>query len=282
MAKLIFLLAAVAGALAAQPAAPGGPPRPPLQAQSFSTFTQTTAKNGDVTLDVRNVTYQVTGAGIPGLAPDQRLLLRISTRNRQVIGEPGVRATVKLESWPLGSDPKLKPLYSSTIIGTDARVIENAVWVVDRGLEETEWWSVMKLATTAHLFDTYVPLIHFSISREELKERYAGLDVPPDNAGDVRLREPHVVAVLEYASPDQVIREALITCDDANRAALLRSYSDSTRTLAGTAEDLTLTFSQNYPSPPGTIVITVPVANDDLDLAHAKLPGGLHIAAWTR
>jgi hypothetical protein len=91
-----------------------------------------------------------------------------------------------------------------------------------------------------------------------------------------------VVAVLEYASEDQVIREALITCDDPQRARLLRSYEDETRMLVGTAQGLTLSLSQNYPSPPDIVTMAVPILNDDLDLARAKFPSGLHIAAWKR
>lgn len=277
-----FLVAA----LAAQQA-PAVAPAKPLQAQSYSTVTQSTGKNGDKLIDIRNVTYQATGAGVPGLPPEQRLLLRVSTRNRQVIDEPGVRATVVLEAWPLGTDAKQKPIYSSTITGTDAQVLDNAVWTVSRGLEEVEWWTLLKLATTQRLFDTYVPLVRFSASRETLMQRYAGFDVPPDDTREVKLRDPHVVGVLEYASADNLIREALITCDDTDRAKLLRSYADSSRTLAGpmpgsSDQSLTLAISQNFPSPPNTVIVTVPIASDDLDLAHAKVPAGLHIAAFQR
>ncbi len=173
-------------------------------------------------------------------------------------------------------------MYSTTITGTDAEVANDAVWIVSRGLEETEWWTVLKLATTQRLFDTYVPLAHFSISREQLTERYIGLEVPPDDTRDTRLKDPHVVGVLEYASEDAVIREALITCDDAERSRLLRSYVDVSRTLMGSIDGLTLSISQNYPSPPDTITLTFPIVNDDLDLAHAKLPTGLHVAAFKR
>ena len=276
------MLAAIASVLSAQQPPPVAPPKP-LQAQSFSTFTETTSKNGQVTYEVRNTTYHITGEGIPGLPGDSRLLLRVSTRTRQVKDEIGMRASVLLEAWPLGSDPKSKPIYSSTISpGTEAQFLDDAVWVVSRGTEEVDWWSVLKLSTTGHLFDTYVPLVHFSISREELTMRYAGLDVPPDDVRDVRLKDPHVVGVLEYASADHVLREALITCDDTNRAALLRSYADSSRILTGSAEGLTLSISRNYPSPPDTTAVIVPIANDDLDLGKAKLSPGLRIASWTR
>jgi hypothetical protein len=283
-APMCLLVAALATAVCAQQA----PPRPapvapvkPLGVQSYSSYTQT-EKNGQTTVDIHNVTYNISGQGVPGRPGEERLLLRKATRVRQVLDEIGGLATVTLEAWPLGTDPAKKPLYSATITGEDARVVENAVWVVDRGVEDLRWWSVLKLATAQRLFDTYVPLLHFSISRETAMERYVGLEIPPDDTRDVRLKEPHVVAVLEYASEDQVIREALITCDDPQRARLLRSYEDDSRALAGDPQSVTISISQNYPSAPDTVSVSVPIRNDDLDLARAKLPSGLHIAAWTR
>ena len=141
-----------------------------------------------------------------------------------------------------------------------------------------------------------MPLVSFSISREVVTTRYAGFEMPPDDVKDVRLKEPHVVAVLSYASADRVMPEALLTCDDPQQAKLLRSYFDSTRTLAeiegapGTGREkaneprrsLKLSISQNYPSPPATIDVRVPIAGNDFDLAHAQLPPRMHLAAWKR
>jgi hypothetical protein len=45
---------------------------------------------------------------------------------------------------------------------------------------------------------------------------------------------------------------------------------------------LRLSFSQNFPAPAATIAVVVPIANDDLDLAQAKLPPRMHIAVWKR
>jgi len=39
------------------------------------------------------------------------------------------------------------------------------------------------------------------------------------------------VGVLDYASADKVIRRLLLTCSDAKRAADLRSFADTMRTL---------------------------------------------------
>ncbi len=77
---------------------PAVAPAKPLQAQSPSGFTYSTNKDGQKIIDIRNVRYGVSGEGVPGLPPEQRLLLRISTRNRQVLDEVGIRATVLLEA----------------------------------------------------------------------------------------------------------------------------------------------------------------------------------------
>ena len=100
---------------------------------------------------------EVTGTQVPGRPADERLLLRKTTRSKQVLGEIGMEATVRLEAWRLGEDPRRKPFYTVTVTGEDGRTIDDALFVVSRGLEETEWWSVYKLGSGQHLFDTYAP-----------------------------------------------------------------------------------------------------------------------------
>ena len=117
--------------------------------------------------------------------------------------------------------------------------------------------------------------------------RYAGMEVPPDDSADPRLKDPHVVAILTYASATKVIREALITADDVKQAQLLRSYADSAHILERVEQDavvrsLRVTIRQNYPSAPNPVVLTIPLLRDDLDPAHAQMPARLHIAAWKR
>ena len=36
------------------------------------------------------------------------------------------------------------------------------------------------------------------------------------------------------------------------------------------------------PDPPHPATALIPLAGDDLDLAHARLPPGFHVAAWQR
>jgi len=245
---------------------------PPVRDESPSTVEISSAGDGSQTVAIRNTTYQATA----------ELLLRKTTRSKQVLGDIGMEASVALEVWRLGDDPRGKPLYTLTVEGAEGRVVDNALFVVSRGLEETEWWSVYQLGSGRRLFDTYVPLLSFSISRAALTTRYAGLEVPPDdtpdNTKDARLKRPNVVAALRYASADRVIREVLVICDDTEKAKLLRSYSDTTRTLAWGEGTLQLSFSRNYPSQPDTVEIRIPVRRDDLDLAHSRLPPGLHLS----
>jgi hypothetical protein len=115
--------------------------------------------------------------------------------------------------------------------------------------------------------------------------RYVGFEDPPDDAADARLKEPHVVGVLTYAAAEHILREVLITSDDPKQAQMLRSFADANRSvtlLEASTRALKISISQNYPSKPATISITVPIVRDDLDLTHAQLPAHLHLAAFRR
>lgn len=259
------------------------PPKP-LHSQASSSIDFAPSANGD-TVDIKNVTYDITGTNVPGRPPNERLLLRKITRTKEVLGDIGVDANLTLEAWRLGDDLHNRSLYTITVSGDDGNVRDNAIFVVSRGLEEVEWWSIYKLSNGQHLFDTYVPLTSFSISRETITTRYVGFDVPPDNEPDTRLKQPNVIGVLTYASESKIIRELLLTSDDRQQAELLRSYADVTRTISVTEESpqtIHLTFRQNYPSPPKPIELQVSLKGDDLDLSNAHLPTKLHAAAWRR
>jgi hypothetical protein len=255
--------------------------RPPIHLESHSTIDYSAAPDGSETVEIRNISHEVTGTQIPGRPPNERLLLRTTIHSKQALGDIGMEATVTLEAWRLGEDPRQKPLYTLTVAGADAHTVDNALWVVSRGLEETEWWSVYTLSSGRHLFDTYVPLLSFSISRETLTTRYVGLEVPSDDTGTARLKKPNVVAVLTYGAEDRIIRQALVTCDDPRQAQLLRSYADTTRAISFSDGTLKLSFTQNYPSPPNAMELRIPVRRDDLDLTHAQLPPRVHVTSYS-
>jgi hypothetical protein len=284
--RLCAVMAAFGAVLAGQ--APGpGKTKTPFQSRSASTISYS-VKDGERTVEINNVAYQLADDFAPGRPPDSRLVVRSTTRSKEILGEKGIDGTVTLEAWPLGADLQGKARYTVKVPGVGVATVESDLWVVDRALNpDVNWWSVYNLATGRRLFDTYVDLLRFSISRETLTQRYAGLEVPSDDTSDARLKEPHVIAVLTYASAEKVVREALIACDDRERAVLLHSYWDSSRQLAlveGAAgrQALRISISANYPSPANTVVISIPIAKDDLDLAHAELPAGFHAAAFRR
>jgi hypothetical protein len=120
--------------------------------------------------------------------------------------------------------------------------------------------------------------------------RYVGFEVPPDDASNPKLREPHIVGVLAYASGEKVIRRLLLTCSDAKRAAELRSFADTMRALsleekedaaAEPAQTLHLRWSAYFPSPPNPVTAAIPIAADDLDIAHAHLPACMKLQPWS-
>ena len=139
-----------------------------------------------------------------------------------------------------------KPLYTIKVESVDGRTLKDDLFVVARGLEDVEWWSVYRLADGKPLFDTHVPVL-------EAGKYYAGVDVPAD--GDQRLKNPLLIAVVNIATAAGAVRRVELTCDDASRARLLRSYWDVRRAL--TAEKDALVF---------TILGATPDANDRIPL----------------
>ena len=266
-------------------AAGAQPAHQPFQARAASTATL--SKVGDSEeLDITNVTYEVTPAYVPGRPGAGRLLLRQTCTSKAILEEPEWGSTTVLEAWPLGASLSQKPIYTIKATGPGGRTVDGSLFVIERGTGEVEWWSVYQLGTGQHLFDTYVPLLGFSISRETLEMRYVGFEVPPDDVADARLKQPNVVGVITYASAEGKKHEALLTAANAKTAAELRSYSDSTRTVSvvegAPPKAIRIFISQNAPSPANPVSLTIPVAADDLDVEHAQLPAGLHLSRWKR
>jgi hypothetical protein len=256
----------------------------PFQAQSASTVSYTVAGDGE-TVEIHNVAWQYTGTQVPGRPADERLLLRTTTHAKDSVGDIPEPGAVTLEAWPLGADPNEKPLYSVKVAADTAYTLDNCLWVIDRGYVDVPMWSIHRLGDGRHLFDTHVELVRFTVSRADGTPRYAGLDVPADDTPDPRLKDPHVVAVLVYAAEDRVLREALITNDQPAEARQMRSFSDETQQVTfieAPARRLKIAFSHNYPDAPATVEASVPLVKDDLDVSHAQLPPGMHIAVWRR
>jgi len=259
----------------------------PFRSQTASSITYSGGRDGDQSVEITNVAYDITGDSVPGRPRGSRLALRTTTHSKQIVGDKGIESTVTMEAWPLGVDLKAKPLYGVNVPGIDARTQDGNLWVVDRSLDgDTSWWSIYKIGSGEHLFDTYVNLLRFTVSRADGTERYAGLDVPPDNEKDARLKDPHVVAVLTLSSAERVMREVLITSADVKKAELLRSSADTERTMtlleSAAGRQIRIAFDDAYPSPPRTTVVSIPMVKDDLDVTRAQLPLGLKAAVFKR
>ena len=275
----------IAAAILWAMAAGAQPAQQPFQARAASTVAL--SKVGDTEeLDITNVTYEVTPTYVPGRPGAERLLLRQTCTSQAILEEPEWGATTVLEAWPLGASLSQKPIYTIKATGTGGRTVDGSLFVIERGTGELEWRSVYQLGTGQHLFDTYVPLVGFSISREALEMRYIGFEVPPDDVADARLKQPNVVGVITYASAEGKKHEALLTAATPKTAAELRSYSDATRTVSlvegAPPKAIRIFISQNSPSPANPVLLTIPLAADDIDVEHAQLPAGLHMSRWKR
>jgi hypothetical protein len=101
--RSIALVLSIAGIVFAQT-------HKPFQAQSPASVTYGVNKDGQQTVEIANVAYEVTSTGVPGRPQNERLLLRTTTRSKQVVDEIGMEASTTVEAWPLGVDPKQKPL----------------------------------------------------------------------------------------------------------------------------------------------------------------------------
>jgi hypothetical protein len=105
----------------------------PFQAQSPASVAYSVNKDGQQTVEIANVAYEVIGPGVPGRQKDERLLLRTITRTKQIVGDIGMTAVTTVEAWPLGVDPKQEPLYSLQAAGMDGRTVDGALLVILRG-----------------------------------------------------------------------------------------------------------------------------------------------------
>ncbi|HWC95268.1 MAG TPA: hypothetical protein VG456_00925 [Candidatus Sulfopaludibacter sp.] len=251
--------------------------RPAFEARSESTLKYGRNSDGQDTVDIVNVTFDLAQT-----ANQDRLILRKTHTEANVIDDMGNDPKITVEAWPLGVDLKEKPRYAITVEGQSAAVVDNALLVIDR-TQEAPWWSVYHLDTGRPFFDTFAPLARFSLTDVVQTPRYAGLEIPGDDIADKRLKAPGVVGVLTYADEDRVRREALITCDNVERAQVLRSFADTTFELAAANKTIRITLTPFDPTghTPAAVLL-VPVVNDDLDLAHARLPAGIRMGAWKR
>lgn len=251
----------------------------PLAAQTASSYAYH-ADGSEKTVEITNVAYQVTQIYTPH---QQWLVLRTTTRSKQILDDKGWESKIKLEAWPVGTDLRQKPLYALDVPGSEATLLGGELWQVMDGANDPDVpvWTLYRVATGQQVFQSFVaPLtmrVEISRTDQTFQDRYAGLYVPPDDVPDTRLRDKHVIGVIAYASSTGLLGEALLTCDDTRRAANLRSYGETERFLAfqETPAAIQLRFK------PGSS-IRIPISPNDMDLRGAVLPAGFHLSAWKR
>ena len=181
-----------------------------LLAQDASSLT-VTGKQGEEAVQIRNISYELAA----------KTVLRKTEQTRQVLGDKGMEASTLIEAWPLGVDRKEKPKYTVKVEGVDARSLDNELLIVTRGLEDTQWWSLYRLADGQPLFNTFVRPLRIPDTN-----LFAGYDVPED--GDPRLKNPKLIGVIHFAAAEGTPRRVELHANDAKRARTLRSLADVT------------------------------------------------------
>ena len=71
----------------------------PFQSQSPASVVYGVNKDGQQTVEITNVAYEVTSTAVPGRPQDERLLLRTTTRTKQVWTRSGWKLPPR---WRLG------------------------------------------------------------------------------------------------------------------------------------------------------------------------------------
>jgi hypothetical protein len=95
--------ALAAALLAQQPQRPAA--RKPVQSQSVSTVSFRVQDTQEI-IEITNVAYELTGNGIPGRPRDERLVLRKTSRTKDIVDEIAREASTSIQAWPLGVDLK--------------------------------------------------------------------------------------------------------------------------------------------------------------------------------
>lgn len=180
---------------------------------------------------------------------DARLTLRRTESTERIPDEKGMEALTELAVSRNG-----RLLYSLKVEGFDGKPLDDTLYVIARGVEDVEWWSVYRLADGRQLFDTHVRPVRFAPGR------YAGFEVPED--GDPRLRDAHLFGIVTIATAAGEVRRYPLRAKDERHAMRLRSYWDAQRKLDfdSTRNALVLTIKGGEPD----YRLEIPVHDGDI------------------
>jgi hypothetical protein len=225
-----------------------------------------------------------------------RMLLRLHLTQQWDVSSPESQGHVRLDAFDAKTGTTGKPLYTVEADGSDAHILADCLFQIDRGLEDFEWWQINDLASGTLLFETMAePLIFATLDDDQIRSsQAAGFYVPPDDETDKRLADPHVVGLLTLARDRAVVTRLLVTASDPAKAAELRSYWDERRYLAvvetakGTAVG-SATAEQPLSKRPLSLEVSwavaglalrLPIGLGGLKTEGATIPEGLRVAPW--
>lgn len=255
-----------------------------------SEFVATRETDATVTA-VRNVAYRVAGPGIPGLAPDDRLVLRETTGTVQALDEKGARALgASVEAWRLGSDLAGAPLYRIDEPGEAVELALNDFLVIAG--ENTDWpyppKTAFALGSGRRVFAATTPWQRFYLAAAGAESRYvafasANAEQTARDVEDV----PTLLGVLTYAGRTAALQRLRVVAATEEQARFLRAAEESPEVaLVGpdgravkpfdtldVAADPAARLHLRFPF--SGLEVVVPLRADRLDATGATLPPGL-------
>jgi len=225
-----------------------------------------------------------------------RMLLRLHLTSRWDANSPESQGHVRLDAFDSKTGTSGKPLYAVEADGSDAHILADCLFQIDRGLEDFEWWQINDLASGTLLFETMAePLIFATLDDDQVRSsQAAGFYVPPDDEADKKLAGAHVVGLLTLATDGKVASRLLVTARDPDKAAALRSYWDERRYLAvvetgkesalgeATAEQplSKRPLSLEVRWPVAGLALRLPIGPRGLKTEGATIPDGLEVAPF--
>ncbi|MEX2650436.1 MAG: hypothetical protein WD673_15625 [Alphaproteobacteria bacterium] len=240
-----------------------------------------------------NTTFVVAGGYIPGLALDDRLVLRQRIETVQVIDEKGARSTtVTAEAWHLDGPLDGPPLWSVTAPGDAAEVAAGEFYVVHD--ENTDWFyppvTAYRLADGKRLFAATTPWASFQLSTPDPGSRHGAYATAQADevAADVAAI-PFAVGLITYATSEWVLDRVVIEAATEELGYALREVEETpiVSWRDGAGADLPgfaladpdgrsgLTLAIDFPF--NGFAVTIPVVDDRLAVAEAAVPEGLRL-----
>lgn len=209
-----------------------------------------------------NVSFHPVSVALAGDPRPRPLLARLQVDTTE-FSAASADGRVRLDVWPMGgaADLHKPPLYTVMVPGRGASLEADGMMMVERGARR----SAFSLADGSWLFDADAPVAVFAVDGE--RRRYVALAQAEDDLA------AGAVAVLSYATPRRVIRRVVLSAADPARGRFLRGTLNMTRPV--TRVDDKGGRVLEVPLPSGAL--RLPVAGDDLDVAHAEVPAGMRL-----